>query len=450
MASDEGRAMRGLLALLSFLCHQYDRPEALKRRQGLRLRKLVAHAYAHVPYYRRLLDEAGVRPESIRTIDDIRSLPITSRRDRQQTPREELTARNRNLSRCYSSRTSGATGIPLEIVGNRADRSAMNPSFIAVYLAWGASIWDRLMFIQARPQHLSKPAAWYERLRVLRRRNLFAQDDLAEWVARWRRWQPSLLQGYALTLKLFAERLSRAGISDVRARFVVSTSGTLDQGGRRLIERAFGARVIDVYASEEAGGVIAWQCPSCNGFHVNQESVVVEVLEGGRPAPPGTPGEVVITNLANYTMPFIRYQQGDVAVLSEQAPRCGRQSPLLAEVQGRAGDCVVLSSGRRLTPHPFFLLLDELAGIAEWRLVQTSIDELRVEVCGDRENQIGLRERIVEGLRSLVGPGMRVAIEFVDGIHRDPSRKLRSVVCEIGAESGSSTCRPDADADAAP
>ncbi len=237
-----------------------------------------------------------------------------------------------------------------------------------------------------------------------------------------------------LTLKLFAESLCRSGVSDVRAPLVVSTSGTLDAGGRHLIERAFGGRVVDIYASEESGAVIAWQCPVCDGYHLNQDTMIVELLAEGGPAPAGTPARVVVTNLVNYTMPFLRYEQGDVAVASEQVPRCGRSSPLLAEVQGRAGDCVVLRSGRRLTPHPFFLVLDELAGVAEWRLVQRSLDELHVEVRGGRADRRGLSEQIVAGLRPLVGAEVRIDVGFVDSVRRDASQKLRSVVCKLATD----------------
>src|SRR5207244_11937336 len=88
------------------------------------------------------------------------------------------------------------------------------------------------------------------------------------------------------------------------------------------------------------------ECPEHSGLHVNADGVLIEIVAGGRPAPPGTPGAIVVTDLSNFAMPLIRYQIGDVGVLADRACPCGRGLPLLESIEGREADYVVTADGR--------------------------------------------------------------------------------------------------------
>jgi hypothetical protein len=124
--------MRGAIKLASLLRSQWDSAERLRQRQSRMLRTLVYHACTTVPWYRDLFHEAGVDPREIRGIDDLAKIPVTTRSDLQEQPPERLISSKADPSRLMSSRTSGATGEPLEIRYGPADRTAMNPSFLRV------------------------------------------------------------------------------------------------------------------------------------------------------------------------------------------------------------------------------------------------------------------------------------------------------------------------------
>ena len=422
--------MRGLWDLLCLQLSQWRAPDELAARRDRRLSRLVRHAYDRVPYYRRLFDSAGVNIDEIRGADDLARIPITTKKDLQGLAPTEVTARGVDPTSCLSVRTSGATGVPLEIISRRADRSAFSPSFLSVYLAWGLKPWQRMTFFQVRPE-VRYPRSWYERCGLFRRQILSSADPPEAWIEALRTRPPALLHGYALTLKLLASALRDRGVKDVRIPLIVSTSGMLDDPGRALLEEVLGGRVVDIYASEEAGSVIAWQCPVCREYHLNMETLVVEILRDGRPAGPGEEGSVVITNLANYTMPFIRYEQGDVARVSTRSPSCGRGLPLMASVTGRSGDCVILPSGKKLTPHPFFIVLDEAAGVGEWQLTQERVDFIRLTLTLASGADPSGTGSIVASLQDLVGPDVRVEVAVVDRIRRDAYQKLRSVVSKV-------------------
>lgn len=419
--------MHGFINLLSLQKNQWEKETTLARKRDMKLRRLVQHAYRNVQYYQRLFDSHGIAPEDISSADDLSFIPVTTKRDLQNCSLNEITATNRNLSRCRTSRTSGATGVPLSIIGDRADCSFMNPSFIRAYLAWGLKPWHRLMFFEFRPD-LPYGRSWYQRLGLLRSRILSIQEDPEVWITQVLKWKPHLLQGYALTLKLFAEAVRKHGQDDISIPLIVSTSGWLDGAGRELLQTVFQAKVIDIYASEEAGATIAWQCPTCTEYHIATDTTIVEFLENGKPVPAGIEGDVVITNLHNYTMPFIRYALGDRAVLSPKKPRCGRPFPLMAAINGRKGDFILLPSGKKLSPHPFFRALDETVGVASWRLIQRNKRDIRIEVEGAELWSDSARDNVLAEIQQLVGSEVSVTMETVDRLRRNPFEKLRSVV----------------------
>ena len=337
--------MNGLVNLCSLLKAQWKSRAEIEDLQNKKLRHLVRHAYNNVAYYRRLFDSAGIKPEDIGGTRDLSKIPLTSKNELQRLPLSEITASGIDLSRCIKSRTSGATGKPLEIVSSSADRSIMNPSFIRAYLAWGLKPWNRLAFFQARKEQLEKKS-WYEYLQILPRQNLSVWESGEKWMDQIRNWQPQLLQGYILTMKLLADAARKNASGQLRIPMIVNTSGTLDDHGREMLRSVFQAQVIDIYASEEAGSVIAWECPVCSEYHINSDTVILEILKDGTPAGPDEEGEVVLTNLYNYTMPFIRYRQEDMGVFSAREPLCGRGLPLMKEIKGRSGDFVAEHADR--------------------------------------------------------------------------------------------------------
>jgi len=422
--------MHGVLSLARLYRNQWRSRRELERRQLVTLRRLVRHAANHVPFYNRLFADAGVSADDVTCLDDLQRLPIVRREDIQPLPERDLVAHGAVPRDAIRTHTSGSTGIPLKIISRRSDRSAFNPSFLRVFTAWGLRPWHRMTYFQARPESLNQ-TSWYERLGIFRRQVLFSGDQPETWADGLRRWRPRLLHGYALTLKLLAEELIVSGVSDIHVPLVMSTSGVLDDVARELLRSALGCRVVDIYASEEAGSAIAWECPRCPGYHIGLDTVIVEFVRDSRPAAAGEDATVLVTNLSNFTMPFIRYDQGDVARVSDRQPSCGRGFPLMDSILGREGDYLVLPSGKKLTPHPFFLVLDHAVGVGRWQVVQESRESVVVRMTmpgGHNENEL---EIVRSKIHELVGEGITVDIEVVDRLRRDSAQKLRSVICTL-------------------
>jgi len=206
-----------------------------------------------------------------------------------------------------------------------------------------------------------------ERIDALFNRRLFvppfelSDENLARFIRKLTRHQPVLIDGYAESFNFLASYLQRHGRLKISPKGIMSSAQTLPDGSRRVIEEAFGCRVFDKYGSREFSG-IAYECEAHEGHHVVGEGYIVEILKDGRPAAPGEVGEVVITDLTNLAMPFIRYANGDLAVPAEPGVcPCGRAHPRLASIEGRVTETLTDGSGARVNGLVFNVVIAHLA-----------------------------------------------------------------------------------------
>lgn len=234
-----------------------------------------------------------------------------------------------------------------------------------------------------------------------------------------------------MTLRILGEYMREQKIADVRPRLVLPTSELLDDASRRLFSQVFACRVVDLYGSEEVG-CIAWECRTCDGYHVAADMLIVEVLKDGRPAQAGEQGEIVVTNLHSRAMPFIRYRQGDVATVSRHAPRCGSPFPLISRIEGRVDDFLVLRNGRRLPPHPFYHCIDPVPGIKSWRIMQETAGTMRLELFAGADLPPGSLKQINDNLAILTQGQIDVEMAMVDEIPVTAGVKFRRVSSRVG------------------
>ena len=192
-------------------------------------------------------------------------------------------------------------------------------------------------------------------------------------------------------LALAAE--ARGGLEH-RPHRIFSRGEVLDAQTRWFIENALGAPLVDFYATEETG-IVAWECPSGSGYHVDSDLVLVEVLrEDGSTAAPGEVGELVLTNLFQHTMPIIRYRVGDMGALNATGCPCGRSLPLLTELQGRRLDFIVTPGGKLHDPFRIMAIFEHVSGVRWFRVQQPSIERLVVQLGFDAELTPEEREHV--------------------------------------------------------
>ncbi len=195
---------------------------------------------------------------------------------------------------------------------------------------------------------------------------------------RIKKLHPKVIYGYASALETFARFLSDRNIDlgCSRPDIVISTAEVLHDKPRLLMEQAYGCSVASEYGSSE-GGMFAFECPE-GGLHVMEESLYMEVVDERGHNAEGGVGEVVITQLDNYSVPLIRYRMGDLVQISPKTCSCGRSWRMLDSVKGRKYGIFYGINGNRIHSGIVTELLWEIPGVKRFQAIQDSVGHVRI------------------------------------------------------------------------
>lgn len=412
--------------LRRLLRDQWLPPERIRGIQSARLRTLIAHAYEHVPYYRRLLDGAGVKPDDIQSADDLAAIPITTKEQLLAQPREELLSDAVDLDRCTTLRTSGSLGMPIDVTFRPRDKEWWA---LLALRGWMANRYHlglkTLVLTDSRFREGRRH--WYEYLGLHRKTYASIHDDVEVQLDIARETSPDVIRGMPSDVFLLAQAVREQRATEVAPRIVLTSAELLDDGARGFINETFGVELADFYGSIESGW-IAWECPAHVGYHINADCLAVEFVKDGRPALASEPGEVVVTNLHSFAMPFIRYSVGDIGTPLETRCECGRGLPLMKTVEGRTIECVTLLDGRQISPYRLTCAVEQVGGIHRYQIVQSSPDKLVVRIIPGRGFGEGTLSGVSEELGRLLGDGIGVEPVVVSELPKGNADKFRVVV----------------------
>ncbi|MEO1766708.1 phenylacetate--CoA ligase family protein [Thiobacter aerophilum] len=408
--------------------------EKIEAIQLLRLRRLLARAQVHVPYYRALFARVGFDPGRVERVADLGSLPFLTKADIRANLEALKADDAQGLAR---SNTGGSSGEPLIFfIGKQRVSHDVAAKWRATRW-WGVDIGDPEIVVWGSPIELSRQdrlRAWRDR--VLRSHLLpafeMSQARLDGYLATIRRMRPHMLFGYPSSLALIAQHAEKRGVvmHDLGIRVAFVTSERLYDHQRETISRTFGCPVANGYGGRDAG-FIAHECPA-GGMHITAEDILVEIVdEAGRVLPPGEAGEIVVTHLATGDFPFIRYRTGDVGVLDDRSCACGRGLPLLKEIQGRNTDFVVAQDGTVMHGLALIYVVRDVPGVAQFKIVQESAEFTRVLLVTGPEFQETSLAAIRTGLARRLGSGVKIEIERVAEIPREASGKYRYIVSKV-------------------
>jgi phenylacetate-CoA ligase len=413
--------------------------ERLENLRVERLRALLAHAGAHVPYYRDLFARTGFDPAALRSVDDLQQLPfldkplIRANTDALKADDAEGLAR---------FNTGGSSGVPLIFY---IGRERVSRDVAAKWRAtrwWGVDIGDPEIVLWGSPIELGAQDRVRQLRDALMRTRLLpafemSDEKVSAFIDEIRAMRPKMLFGYPSAFAHIAAHAQRSGrrLDDVGIEVVFVTSERLYDHQRVLIEQVFGAPVANGYGGRDAG-FIAHQCPS-GSMHITAEDIIVEIVDrDGRVLPPGESGEIVVTHLATREFPFVRYRTGDIGVLAgpdDAACTCGRTLPVLKEVQGRSTDFIVAKNGTVMHGLALIYIVRDMAGVGGFRIEQESLDLTRVKVVSDGDFPADGDARIRDGMMARLGQSVEVVVEHVEQIPAEGSGKFRYVVSKVTA-----------------
>ncbi len=392
---------------------QWYPKEELRAYQDRRLREILRHAYRNVPYYRRLFDGLGLKPEDFKGASDLGKLPLLTK-DLLRRNFESLKAVNARAYKPVSRQTTGTTGEPVRFL---LDKPANVLEFCYYWRHWswgGYRLHDPVAefslhhFINAGINRLSDYSPLTNRM-VLNPSKV-SPASVEEMTREIRRRGARFLKGTPSGLHAFATLLDRGGFDAPPLNAVFTTGELLMPKQRKAVEDAFGCCVLDSYGHMERTVGIS-QC-ALGGYHVNMEYGVLEVDGDACFSPDqGVEGRVVGTSLHNFAMPLIRYDVGDIMENGGGLCGCGRGLPLCGGIRGRTQDVVVTPDGRQITN--LFILFNDLKEVRWVQIIQEDLSHMRVElICEGAEGGSG-EDVLLSRLKAIMGEGVNVEMDYL-------------------------------------
>jgi phenylacetate-CoA ligase len=421
--------------LLRMWRHADADPETLRQFQLRKLRVLLAHCRTHVAAYREHWRSSKLEPADVATTRHIEALPTISKNDLRVRPVAETLVDGADVRRLVRHTTSGSSGKPFNIYRAPREEHLLNLFRLRAYAEAGLRTFDRIArFSQLPLDHAPRP--WSGRIRQaigIHREQRF--DGLApaqELVENLIRHRPDVIGGYPSTLRHVAARMQEERCR-VRPRLIFCGGEVLDAAARCTIEGAFSAPLVDFYGAHEFN-LLAWQCPNGNAYHVCDDNVLVEIVgEDGRAVKPGEIGEVVATALHSYTMPFVRYRTGDLAIRGADSCGCGQPFSALREIQGRGVDYLRLPKGRRVHPYAITVHLAEreAAWVEQHQIVQTADGRIQLNIQPGGLPRSEDLERVRGMAHRILGSDVQFELRLVDHFPPHPSGKFQPYVSLI-------------------
>lgn len=428
-----------ILTTLKFLREsQYWEETKLYEYRFEKLKKLIEFAYRNVPYYKTLFNSIKLKPSDIKSLEDANKIPILTK-DIVRREKMNLVAKNFNMKYVKKGKTGGTTGTPIIVYKDTSNRSFTWASYCRWYEWMGLEYGDKTATFWGARTVLSKSlmgrsinltSNFLQNKLEINSFNM-SESELPKFYRRLVRFKPVVLKGYLSALLNLADYIEKNSLERLQPKVLSSTTETLLPHNRMYLEKVFKAPIFDQYGCGELSA-ISYECSQHNGLHINQEHMICEILDDRNLPIYNKTGHIIATDLDNYVMPFIRYENGDLATFSEIKCSCGVNQPLMNSIDGRTIDTIILKNGSKVHGVFFTDILYELGiptdKIQRFQVYQKTPGEIvfRIEV----QNSIDMlvRNKLLGSLNHFFSDVKLIA---ENKIENDKNGKFRYIINDI-------------------
>lgn len=379
---------------------QYWDDEKIYEYRLKKLKNLVDYSRKNVPYYEELFKKNKLLSQDIKTLDDICKIPILNKKTLRKRG-HDLLSREFNKFKLKHGKTGGTTGSPVKVFKDVNNRTFTWASYYRWYdwmgidysenivTFWGSST---VLSSSFKDNIISSIQQFIQNEIYL---NTFemSYDNMIKYAKRIQKSKPVLIKGYLSAVIEFAKFVEKNNYEFNSVKAISTTTETLLPHNRNYIEKVFNAPVYDQYGCGEVSA-ISYECSAHKGLHVNQEHVICEVLDKFNKPIVESTGRIIATDLDNYVMPFIRFENGDMATLSSEKCSCGVNQPLMKSIEGRSIDTIALKDGRMVHGVFFTDILFDLNiltdQIQRFQIYQDTIGSVEFRI----ESESGINNKI--------------------------------------------------------
>ena len=399
--------------------------------QIAKLKKLLIFAYEKVPFYKSRMDDSGFDPNRFKYLDDIDKLPPLTREDLQEN--QKALSSSKDTARFKQGSSSGSTGQPVIYYH---DQHSLSAGVAAQYLGWGFSGWKfgmKGLHIWGNPRVVN--VEWKRlssRLKAkLYRHHKFPAYELTE-NNNYKKLADILskekydfIDGYTNAIYLFAKYVKEQELKVPRLAYIFTTGENLQDFQRAVIEEVLGP-VYDGYGCGEIKG-IAYQDSKADSYYIIDTHVVVRFNKDVK----GEDGSraLLITDLDNYAMPLINYQNNDLGI-EEKLHSNGLPLTRLSRISGRISDIIDLPSGGNLVVPSFFgsMLLKQVTGIKNYQVEKVQKDKIIIKLVTTKSFSTSDSEKVKSSLREYLKDKIKWEIEYVDSIAVEKNGKFKLLI----------------------
>lgn len=418
---------------------QWDKEEMYNYRL-LKLKKLVAYAYKYVPYYTELFNEINITPEDIKTLEDIKKIPILTKEIARINQKKLVSINIDNYKKIKKIKKGRVTESLLNLYSDPNNRSFTLASYYRWYNWIGLKKEDKVVSLSGaktvtkmslKTKATVKTIDWIQNNKTINSFNI-NEDTLPEIYRQIIKYNPALIKGDLSSILLIAKYIQKNNLAINKGlKAISSTSETLLVSDKNLVEAVFNVPIYNQYGSGEVSA-IAYECNKHKGMHVNEEHVYVESLDENNNEVVNEKGRLIATSLDNYVMPFIRYENGDKTTMLNEKCTCGLSSSLIGAIDATSADTITLKNGGKVPSMFFTNLLSEVGittdNINRFQIYQYESGAIDFKFEVDRNIPYYLAKRFKSEIREFFN---EVNVSFVDFIPNEHNGMFKYLKSEI-------------------
>lgn len=427
---------KGLIKHLNdYESHLKWSPEQLKNWQWQQLQKLLKHAYEHTEFYKKAWKEVGIDSyEDISSMAAFEQLPIITKSDIRE--HYQSFQSDKHLDNVKKA-TGGSSGQPfsfeLDLTSNTRREAVMWRGYgwlgaglgVKTLYLWGADLGN-----PSKSKTLKN--ALYHGFYNRKMLNSFAMNNsnMHTYVDDINSYKPTAIVSYVNPLFELARYILSNNIKVHAPKTILTGAEPLHEFQREVIEKAFNAPVYNTFGCREFM-LIAAECKEHKSLHINNDHLIVEVVDENQTPIKGSSGDLIITDLYNYGMPFIRYANGDKATIDDQPCPCGNPLPIISSIDGRKLDIIKTNDGGKIPGELFPHMFKDFEGIERFQVIQKEITGITIKlVCNDKFSDAD-KEMIRAEINKYDNGVLDVVFDIVDEIPLTKAGKHKVTICEI-------------------
>ena len=407
-------------------------PQKAKKQQNRNVHKLMKSAY-EIPFYRKRFDENHLTPDDFHCSEDLAKFPVLTKDELRVWMKELYDTHPEERDSWDATSTSGSTGIPLRLYQSQREHACANASWIRILMSFGYNpFFGKMVSFESSYRSEKKSRdSFIQRFGIQQRRILSEKrcigDGTAEVIKELNDYAPDLIclrKNCIVRIALYAQQHN---LQIKKPKWYIPVSEMVDDVTRNILEKTFGPGLVDAYGSDETGSCIIKR-PGNDYYDICNDTHVVNIYDDQNHL--ADTGKVIITPLYKTDFPIINYDIGDIA---SSYVKDGIR--YVTKIHGRLNDMVKHENGEDTSVLELRKIPNGITGIAQFRYVQESYHDLRVELVRDPQDMTYTNEEItsffLQRLTQLYGDEFKIDIRWLDVIPPDPNGKLRCFVCNV-------------------